>query len=107
MLKRLPTIWEDCRSRFAWPVPTSAADADQSRQVITRAWELSLDLLDRRGMPQARPLLELLCQLAEAPIPYQLVLHPETIGASELFVGVDAIQLWKLLRALAHLEPAR
>lgn len=81
----------------------AASTADRSRQVITRTWELSLDLLDRRGMPQARTLLELLCQLAEAPIPYQLVLHPETIRASELFAGMDAIQLWRLLRALAHL----
>jgi hypothetical protein len=78
---------------------------EQSHKVISRAWELSLDLLDRRGMPEARSVLRLLSFLADAPIPYALVLHPDTLAAasSELFADMEAARLWQLLRALGHL----
>lgn len=47
------------------------------RGVVMRTWELSLDALDRRGVPQARPLLRLLaCFAASTPIPLDL-LDPE------------------------------
>jgi tetratricopeptide (TPR) repeat protein len=45
-----------------------------TRSIIMRTWEISLDDLSGRGIPQARPLLRLLSCLAPAtPIPYELL----------------------------------
>ncbi|MFF3968032.1 tetratricopeptide repeat protein [Streptomyces griseorubiginosus] len=74
------------------------------RAVIGRTWELSLDLLEQRGMPEARPLLRLLSCFALAPFPYGVLLHPEVLRGSPLFTRIDATSLWRLLRALADLS---
>jgi hypothetical protein len=49
---------------------TSTMDRDERRRRsdITTTWELSLDLLARRGVPEARLLLRLLACFGEAPI---------------------------------------
>ena len=57
---------------------------DEGRDTISRTWNLSLDLLDRRGMPQARNLLYLLSTFADAAIPYKLLLQPERLAQSPL-----------------------
>jgi tetratricopeptide (TPR) repeat protein len=45
-----------------------------SRSVVMRTWEMSLDDLGERGIPQARPLLRLLSCFAPAtPIPHELL----------------------------------
>ncbi|MEU8815511.1 tetratricopeptide repeat protein [Actinoplanes sp. NPDC048796] len=93
-----------------WPDPAATfsgyraalEDGNLPDALIGRTWELSLDLLDRRGLIQARPLLRLLSQFAEAPIPYRQLLRPEALAAFEQFAGLDARRLWELLRALAH-----
>jgi len=47
---------------------------DDPRMVVTRTWELSLDGLAAHGLPQARPLLRMLCCFAVAtPIPVALL----------------------------------
>lgn len=49
------------------------------RAIVTSTWELSLDALSRRGVPQARPLLRLLsCYAASTPIPIE-VLGPQLL----------------------------
>ncbi|MFI2026240.1 tetratricopeptide repeat protein [Streptomyces buecherae] len=76
----------------------------RARQVIGRTWELSLDYLASRGMPEARRLLRLLSFFAQAPIPCAL-LRPAVIGdAAGLLPGCDGPRLWWLLRALADLH---
>jgi tetratricopeptide (TPR) repeat protein len=71
-------------------------------QVLARTWQMSLDLLATRGMPQAAPLLDLLCGFADAPLPYTL-LHPPTLAHNEAFAGLDGPGLWKLLQGLNNL----
>ncbi len=48
-----------------------------SRSVVMQTWEMSLDELARRGVPQARPLLRLLsCFASATPIPRGLLTSP-------------------------------
>jgi len=78
-------------------------DDTQSRGVIDRTWELSLDLLDQRGLGPARTLLRLLALFGAAPIPYQLLLDPGQMADSDLFPSLDTPRLYELLHALAGL----
>jgi tetratricopeptide (TPR) repeat protein len=53
---------------------------DDPRMVVTRTWEVSLDGPAAHGLPQARPVLRLLCCFAVAtPIPVAL-LDPRVLG---------------------------
>lgn len=49
-------------------VPPGQQSARTDRELVTRTWELSLNLLDARGLPLARPLLRLLARLGPAPV---------------------------------------
>ncbi|HEU5029117.1 MAG TPA: tetratricopeptide repeat protein [Spirillospora sp.] len=71
---------------------------------IARTWEISLDMLVRRGLHQARPLLRLLSCLADAPVAYGLLLQPSALAESPLFPDIDGATLWRLLCALADVE---
>lgn len=48
--------------------PPGRYAARSDRELLTRTWELSLDLLDARGLAPARPLLRLLAGLGPAPV---------------------------------------
>lgn len=74
----------------------------QVRGLIGQTWELSLDLLDRRGMPECRPLLRLLACLQHAPVAYGL-LRADILARSPFFQGLDQRRLWDLVQALAGL----
>jgi tetratricopeptide (TPR) repeat protein len=74
---------------------------DQARGIIDRTWELTLDQLESRQFPEARRLLRLLACLADAPIPYELLLHPPTLASSPLFTDITGPRLWQVLQALA------
>ncbi|HEY0699042.1 MAG TPA: tetratricopeptide repeat protein, partial [Micromonospora sp.] len=82
--------------------PAGALTEAQARGLIGRTWELSLDLLDTRGLPQARTLLRLLATFADAPIPTML-LDWTVLADSPLFPGLDPDSLRRLLRALTGL----
>ncbi|MEV5972303.1 tetratricopeptide repeat protein [Streptomyces sp. NPDC051921] len=68
---------------------------------IASTWELSLDLLDRRGLTRARGLLGLLSAFADAPIPYVHLLHPPMLSVEDGFSGLDGPGLWSHLRSTA------
>ncbi|MEU9167347.1 tetratricopeptide repeat protein [Streptomyces sp. NPDC048420] len=68
---------------------------------VTGTWELSLDLLERRGIGQARPLMRLLCCLGEAPVPLVGLLRPDRLAASSLLPGVTPQELFTALTSLA------
>ncbi|MFD5078652.1 tetratricopeptide repeat protein, partial [Streptomyces sp. NPDC058371] len=68
---------------------------------VSRTWELSLDLLERRGIDQARPLMRLLCCLGEAPVPLVGLLRPDRLAESSLLPGVTAQELFTALTSLA------
>ena len=74
---------------------------EQTRSLIERTWELSLNLLERRGSMPARQLLHLLACFADAPIPYELLLHPGTLAGTTSFSGITGPLIWQNLQALS------
>lgn len=78
--------------------------AERARRALLSTWELSLDLLHRQGMEQARPLLRLLSALDPAPIPCEDILDADLLARSELFPGLAEKGLDESLDALARLK---
>ncbi|MEU8123841.1 tetratricopeptide repeat protein [Spirillospora sp. NPDC049024] len=77
--------------------------AREARQMLGRTWELSLELLERRGVTSARKLLRLLSCFADAPIPYELLLVPRLLGESAVFsTKISGRELWETLEALTN-----
>ena len=58
-------------NRFADLLGPVSAESNP-RDVVITTWELSLDLLAVRGLPQARPIMRLIGQFAPAPIPARI-----------------------------------
>ena len=83
-----------------FPVPGGQLTAEQARGLIGRTWELTLDLLDARPLPEARQVLRLLASFADAPVPYQLLLHPGTLAAFPPLRDISGSRLWQALKAL-------
>ena len=83
---------------------TPAASGDltpaQARALIGRTWDLTLQRLDGRQMPEARQLLRLLASLADAPIPYELLLRPAELAKSQIFGEITGTRLWQAITAL-------
>ena len=73
---------------------------EEARDLISRSWEISLDMLIAQGMGHTRPLLRLLSCFADAPIPYELLLRPGTMASTLLFTGLTGPRLWDSLQAL-------
>ncbi|WP_030602975.1 tetratricopeptide repeat protein [Streptomyces fulvoviolaceus] len=68
---------------------------------VSRTWELSLDLLERRGISQARPLMRLMCCLGEAPVPLLGLLRPDRLAESSLLPDLTPQELFTALTSLA------
>ncbi len=68
---------------------------------LSQTWDLSLNLLARRGLDNAGALLRLLSCLGSAPVPYELLLRAAVLSSSELFTAMSPAQLWRTLRGLA------
>jgi transcriptional regulator with XRE-family HTH domain/tetratricopeptide (TPR) repeat protein len=68
---------------------------------LSQTWDLSLNLLARRGLDNAGALLRLLSCLGPAPVPYELLLRAAVLSSSELFTAMSPAQLWRTLRGLA------
>ena len=83
-----------------FPAPNSAMTQDEARTLIGKTWDLTLDLLQARQMPEARPLLRLLSTFADAPIPHELLLHPATLAASNVLPSITGPRLWEILKTL-------
>jgi tetratricopeptide (TPR) repeat protein len=75
---------------------------DHARGIIDRTWEITLDQLESHDFPEARKLLRLLACFADAPIPYELLLHPPTLATSPLFADITGLRLWQVLQSLAQ-----
>ncbi|MFJ1754730.1 tetratricopeptide repeat protein [Kitasatospora sp. NPDC088134] len=63
-------------------------------QSLARTWSMSVALLEERGHPHARALLELIASFADADLPYTLLLTPD------LLPDLDGPTLWAHLTAL-------
>ena len=87
---------------IAFPVPDGAElTPEQARGLIGRTWDLTLDLLETRQLPEARPILRLLASMADAPAPHELLLNPAILADSPFFTGITGARLWQALQALA------
>jgi hypothetical protein len=86
----------------AFPAPGGAElTPEQARGLIGRTWDLTLDLLETRQLPETRPILRLLASMADAPVPHELLLDPAILADSPLFPGITGPRLWQALQALA------
>ena len=95
---------EHGRLDTAFPVPAAGITeltAEQARGLIGQTWELTLDSLQARQMPEARRALRLLASLADAPIPYIVLLKPDILSNSTLFENITGHRLWHVLKTLA------
>ncbi|MFF3374576.1 tetratricopeptide repeat protein, partial [Streptomyces sp. NPDC002680] len=72
------------------------------RQRATATWEVTLDLLARRQLSHARPLLRLLAHFGDAPIPYAEVLPCSALHTSRLFQLQPGADLQQAINALAE-----
>ncbi|MGV9765597.1 tetratricopeptide repeat protein [Micromonospora tulbaghiae] len=81
---------------------TSDPEAVRSRETISRTWNLSIELLEKRGLIYVRPLFHLLAKFADAAIPYSLILDPEVMADYPDFREMRAESLVQHLQALAH-----
>ncbi len=88
----------------AFPVPATGSTEltdELARGLIGRTWELTLDSLQARQMPEARRVLRLLASLADAPIPHLLLLKPDILSHCPFFEGITGHRLWHVLKTLA------
>jgi len=83
-----------------FPVPGGQLTPELARGLIGRTWDLTLDLLDARPLPEARQVLRLLASFADAPVPYELLLHPDTLAASPPLRDITGSRLWHAFKAL-------
>ncbi|MFE9750130.1 tetratricopeptide repeat protein [Saccharothrix saharensis] len=92
----------DARVDVLDSAPTDHDEERDERELITRTWELSLDLLARRGHPLARPFLRLLSCFGHAPIPVD-VLDAKLLAAVPMWATVTPETVARLLRVLLDL----
>lgn len=85
-----------------------SAGTDQ-RTIVIRTWEVSLDALARRNVPQARALLRLLsCYAASTPIPLDLLDPQRLVPLLASSCGATpATAEWELETGLGHLRRLR
>ena len=83
-----------------FPAPGGQLTAEQARGLIGRTWDLTLDLLDARPLPEARRVLRLLARFGDAPVPYELLLHPGPLATSAPLRDITGSRLWHALKAL-------
>ncbi|KPI04880.1 hypothetical protein OK074_4544 [Actinobacteria bacterium OK074] len=87
-------------SAFPHAISVLAQDRELGyRQLLTHTWELSLDLLETRGVRAARPLLRLLSFFSPSPVP-TAVLKASVLGGDEPFPDLDAAQLASAVKGL-------
>lgn len=102
-------MWHDPGTIATFAAYKTALDDDQipflksDEEDLVRIWRLSIDLLERHGAVHAKSLMGVFSRFADAPIPYQLVLHPVTLAESGLFEGLDNVSLQMTVDSLAEL----
>lgn len=74
--------------------------SSDNRTLLTRTWELSLDLLHDLGMSLARPLMRWLSCFEQAAIPYD-VIDARVLTHSDLFRDVTGMDILRTLIVLA------
>ena len=89
--------------RFEFPAEEPAADHDDDftwLHTLRSVIDISLELLDQRGLYEAAPLLKLFACLGIAPIPYHVLLSSRAVTQSSLFPDFTAARQRNVLEAL-------
>ncbi|MFE7599845.1 tetratricopeptide repeat protein [Streptomyces sp. NPDC057494] len=79
-------------------------DGDESRHLVSRTWQLSLDSLNTGGLPEAAPLLRLLTCLSSDPLPISILADAE-VGADLPACRVESALRGLLDHSLTELVP--
>ncbi|MGY3201016.1 tetratricopeptide repeat protein [Streptomyces sp. TE5632] len=88
----------------SWQHPREMGPEEQTvMEAVHQTSELSLTLLEKSGLPVARPLLKLLALLADAPLPYAAVLSHLVMRRTPLFADITSAQLRATVRALSDM----
>jgi tetratricopeptide (TPR) repeat protein/pimeloyl-ACP methyl ester carboxylesterase len=80
-----------------------AAGEPLGLQEVRQVFQLSLDLLSRRGVPDAAPLLKLLACLGTDPVPYFTLLSEKVLDGSAVLANFTADRRALVLEGLADL----
>ncbi|MET7881350.1 tetratricopeptide repeat protein [Micromonospora profundi] len=72
----------------------------QARELVGCTWELSLSALEKRGISQARSLLQMLSHFGDSPVPIEL-LKLQVLDHFEVFKDATSTQLRTTVEALA------
>jgi NB-ARC domain len=91
---------EDWQLQAVFPPSADELTPSSALQMIGRTWDLTLDLLAARQMPEARHVLPVLACLGDAPIPCEL-LDVNTLRDSPLLEGITESRLRDVLKTLA------
>ncbi|MCW3816302.1 tetratricopeptide repeat protein [Micromonospora sp. DR5-3] len=83
-------------------VDGTESEASKSRETITQTWNLSIELLERRGLVYVRRLIHLLAKFSDAPVPYSMLLEVEVLAYHPLFKGINPEDLVRHLKSLSH-----
>lgn len=93
---------------FESPPSPDSRDLNESLglEIVEGVFDLSLELLARRGFTQAAPLLKAFACLSIAPIPHRLLLDSDELAASGLFPEFrEARGVLNALADLGFIEP--
>ncbi|WP_369171151.1 alpha/beta fold hydrolase [Streptomyces sp. R28] len=93
--------------RSASPVGIRMDGDDETlglEKIVDEVYGISLGLLERRGLPQAAPLLKALACLNIAPIPYQRLLGGQAPARSSLWPEFTRPQRTEAIMGLRHLD---
>ncbi|MFK0117757.1 alpha/beta fold hydrolase [Streptomyces sp. NPDC090994] len=93
------------KARSASPPGTAASGLEEmlGMSAMAEVCGIALDLLARRGLPQAGPLLRVFACLGIAPIPYRPLLESTAIDASPLLPDFDRRRRNAVLKGLDDL----
>jgi hypothetical protein len=93
------------KERFGSPLSTRSRDLDEpiGFEIMRNVSGISLELLARRGLTQAAPLLKLFACLNITPIPYHVILDSTLLAESPLFSEFTALQRPTVLSGLEDL----
>ena len=92
--------YQDAIEDAALHRPGEEMTQEQAIELIGQTWDLTLDLLEARQVPEARPMLRLLASFAAAPIPYGLLLGTGMLAARPPFQDITGPRFWRVLKAL-------
>lgn len=91
--------------RFTAPPRTDQPDPQESLGLgkLAEVYDLSLDLLVKKNLAEAVPLIKLFACLGNAPIPYPVLLASRALTTSPLFPDSTSSRLSRVLEGLVEL----